>query len=304
MPISEHEFLKLADADIKYIVNKYKKNLTGVIIPNGTRRLLDSSEKLDPKTNDYKKRYIDLVSNHGLQILELFFRHNIIHSVFPIISDISIQRSLSYRSILSKLLLDVFSGPQFLRLYKKFNVSINIYGDIELIKDAGLYQAYDNIIETVKKTENHTDKHIFFGIGASDTIGADLLEKSSRFILEKNRTPTLSEQKKIYYSREVNNADFLISFCSFKAHGMPPLICNRNTQQYYIPAPSVISFNKFIFRKILYDLIFRRNPLHQSKELICKCDLDMFKEYQKRREWIVGLGDRVGEHWIMKEIEV
>ena len=242
-----------------------------------------------------------MVSNHGVEVLEIFLQHNVFHSVFPIISDVLIKRLDPYRTILNELLLSVFNGSKYLRLYKEYNVSVNVYGNLELIKNAGLCCAYEKILELVQVTKNNTDKYVFYGIGASDAIGADLVEKSSNFILEKNRVPTLSEQKKLYYSKKIDYADFLISFCSFKAHGMPPLICNRNTQQYYIPSPSVISFNEPIFRKILYDLIFRRNFSQKNNDLMLGGNSNLFEEYKKRREWVIGLGDKVGDSWIMKK---
>ncbi len=297
-------FLKLSETDAISLINDIGRPITGIFIPNGTRRLVLIQSPYPSSQEVYIKTYISLSKKWSLNVLKIFFNYGIKNLIIPLFSRSVLKRGNWYLQIVTEIIKIIFNDSDYLELYKKYKIAVKVYGNSGILKDICLKHSFDIIQNCIQQTALNGDNRLFLGIGGVDEIGTNLMNWGIRYYETNNSFPSLSEQKLYYYGENIPEAEFVITSSSLKAHSLPPLICGRSTNLYYLPCPSLIGLNDITYRKILIDLIFRRNDIEIDFSNL-SFDKNLIKElgnkYKRQIHDVLGLGDLVGPFWVLKE---
>jgi len=302
MKKTPNDFLKLSDQDAIKFVSERKRPKCGVFIPNGTRRLVLTEMPYPSQLEEYKKSYVDLSKKRSFDVLKIFFKYGIEYLVIPLFSYSALKRGSWYKNIVNDIIKTLFSDPLYLEFYSDNSIAVKVYGNPEALIDLSISDSLEIITRCVEQTANGT-KNVFFGIGGVDEMGINLMNWGIDFYKKYNKFPTVIDQKEHYYGKIVPEADFVITSSSLKAHSLPPLICGRSTNLYYLPVPSLLGLNEISYRKILYDLVAMRKNVEIDFSNLEFDPLEIKKlndAYAKESNKVLGIGESVGPFWVLK----
>lgn len=299
------DFLNLPDKEVTNIVQETGKPVSGVFVPNGNRRLVLTKTYYQSNEQHYIRSYIDHLKENAMNSIQLFFKYMLKNLIIPMFSISVLNREKYFRNVLIELIQVLFGSYQYLDLYEKLQVSIRVYGDLNILKEMALWKSYDLIIKCIECTSSYDNRKLFFGIGSNDELGADLMESGIQFFEKNGRTPTLTEQKEFYYSYNIPEVDFVILSSSLKAHGIPPLICGKTTNLYFLPSPSVLGFNDITYRKIIYDILYCRSNVNidfSNLGFQRKAIEDLHERYEREKTNVFGIGEKIGPFWVLRNV--
>jgi hypothetical protein len=297
------DFLYCSRQDVVNLVIEHGSPSTGIFVSNGNRRLILAKTPYPSKLETYAQNYINAVKTKTLETIQIFFSYGLKNLVFPLFSDSVLDRKEPYKHVVQEIIIFLFGDRQFLELYDQYQISIKTYGNLSYLKNVSLEKCYDLIVDCVNKTASYKNSNILFGIGSKDEVGTDLIKCSVDFYKQYSREPTVKEIKTSYYSFDLPEAEFYIVSSSFKAHVIPPLVCGKGTQYYYLPAPSTLGFNEITYRKILFDLIFKRKEVNIdfSNLTFKKENIEKLRSrFIRDKDKVIGLGENIGNFWVIK----
>jgi len=300
---SFNEFLNLSEQDVLNIIEDAGKPTTGIFVPNGNRRLVLIKIYYPSNEQRYIESYIDHLRSSAIKIIKLFFKYGLKNLIIPMFSTSVLNRNKLFRSVLIGLIQVLFGSSYYLDIYERLQLSIRVYGNLNILKKRTLGKSYDLITKCIDRTSSFKARRLFFGIGSNDEIGADLMENGIKFFVRNGRIPTLTEQKEFYYSYNLPEADFFIVSSSLKAHGIPPLICGKNTNFYFLPSPGVLGLNDITYRKIIYDILYCRSNINidfsnlEFQRLTIK---NLYERYESEKTNVIGIGEKIGPFWVLR----
>jgi hypothetical protein len=256
--ISRNEFLKLPEKDIARIINAKEKPETGIFVPDGTRRMTLAITGKKPGSQEFLTEYLGLTSRYFMNNVAVFFNHGLRTLFVPVISANVFNKSkMPHHNTLRKILELILNSKAWLDFYNKNNIRVKVYGNLNYFKKNNYTAVLDWIEKVTQNTANHNARTLFYGFASSGETGADFLEKVIEFHRDHNRLPVYNEQLEMYYGEQISPARFFIMSTKFTGLGaLPPLIANRETRMYFLPAPGIMALTGETYRKILFDLLY------------------------------------------------
>ncbi len=128
-----------------------------------------------------------------------------------------------------------------LRFGDELDIDHRVYGDPSVLAERDCAIALEWIEHTQRITTAHTTHTLFLGIGGESRVGHDAAA-TARFHQTHQRPPTIEESIEYLYGEPVSPADFLIMSSKMGGSGaLPALICDGDTQVYYLPTPSIVA---------------------------------------------------------------
>ena len=304
--LSHEKFIRLSNEEIANIIKTERRPKVAMLIPDGNRRYAMSFLNIMPKSKDFETEYMRQNSENFMRNIKMMFDHGLETLFVPCLKHENLYRDKNYVEGITQYALKlIFSDEKWIDFYNENNIKVKIYGDLDYISNKG----FDDLIQIVKDLEKITsnnNKHkLFYGLACSNKYEYPrLMDLAIDFYKNNNRYPTYKEKIEMYYGENVNEVDLFIRPTAIRDSDIqPPLISGNKTQMYFLVAPDNLSFNRDVFRNILYDFLFCRNSIFGSKtyqnEMIAKSDLEEIKDfYLLNKSKVIGLGEKIGPFWI------
>lgn len=304
--LTRDEFLKLSAKKMCEIVREAGRPKVGVFLPDGTRRAAIIWFGYDPEDEDFAGNYIDFELNLFMNNIEIMFEHGLPTLIIPILNHDNFKRGKKFlKNTLYPVLSQLLTSKKWMDFYKKYDINVRIYGDIEYAVKEGHKDFKDFVKFAQENTANHKSHKLFWGIAASNSMEhRRLMDLGIEFYKQHNRYPTPEEKVDLYYGEPIDYVDFLIRAAALRDSDLsPPIITGKKTHYYFLVISNLISFTPKVFRSILYDLIICREKVLgmkiYSKEDIEDLDLNELKEYYKmNKHSVIGVGMNVGNFWL------
>lgn len=304
--LSKKQFLELSSKEIAEIVKLKGKPKVGVFLPDGTRRAAIIWFGYDPDDKDFAERYVDIELNLFMKNIEIMFTHGLPTLIIPILNHDNFKRGEKFlKDTLYPVLSKLLTSKKWLDFYKKYDIKVKVYGDIEYAKKEGHIDFGDFIEKAQKNTAEHKSRRLFWGIAASNSMEhRRLMDLGINFYQIHDRFPNNKEKVELYYGDSLNYVDFLIRAAAIRDSDLsPPIITGKKTHYYYLVISNLISFTPEVFKSILFDLIMAREKILgkkvYSKADIKGLDLNVLKEYYElNKHSVIGLGMNIGKFWL------
>lgn len=303
--MTKEEFMKLPTAKIKEIVIAEGLPKVGVLIPDGTRKSATILNNLNSNMDNFEEELFSKVNQKLMKVIEIMFSHGV-HTLFiPSLTHGNLRRSKKYvDSAINIGLKYILKDRTWFDFYKKYDIKVRVYGDLNLFKEMG----YDHIINWVNEVQEATSDHknhkLFFGLACSNKYEIPrLIDMGIDFHEQKGRYPSLEEKIEMYYGELIDEVDFFIRPTILRDSDIQPPLISGNKTQMYFPVLPFIYLTKEIFREIIYDLLYLRTITfgldNYDLNTINKIEKDILKEYYKNNEKsVIGVGKRIGNLWI------
>ncbi len=296
------KFLSLPTDAIVDIINRAGMPNTGIFVPEGNRRMVMTKTGLRSGTSMFYLKYVDMCTNLFMNNLEVLFSHGLKNLIVPLVSPSVLKRDDNYIEFgLGRILSILFTNMNWKSFYSKHNIRVKFYGDLTILNNRP-FQWWKKWMENIESDTSSNSGHLLLiGIASNEITGVDIVNTSLSFFEAHNRKPTLDELKHSYYGENIATADFFIMSTKMSGVGaLPPLITSKKTQLYYLVSPGVMSLTKTTFRKILYDLIYMREPNKSiERELGNAANLKKLNDfYTANQEKVIGLGRNIEDIWV------
>ena len=304
--ITREEFMTLSDHDIATIINKNKRPKAAVLIPDGNRRFAMSFLNMMPNSKDFETEYMKNNSEAFMKNLQIMYSHGLNTLFIPCMKHENFFRDKEYVKAITQFSLKlIFTDKKWIDFYQDNDIKVKIYGDLDYVKNKGYEELLQHAYDLEKITENNKKHKLFFGIACSNKHEYPrLMDMAIEFYKKFNRKPSYQEKLELYYGENVDDIDLFIRPTELRDSDIqPPLISGQQTQMYFLVAPDSISFNKDVYRNILYDYLYCRTSefgikTYQDK-IINKSDLEEIKDYYSQNmHTIISTGKRIGNFWV------
>jgi undecaprenyl diphosphate synthase len=304
--LTRKEFLELSSDEITDIIKSEGRPKVAMFLPDGNRRYAMSFLNITPKSKNFETKYMKQNSENFKRNIKMMFDHGLKTLFVPCLKHENLYRDKKYVDTITQYTLKlIFADTNWIDFYNENNIKVKIYGDLDYISDKG----FDNLIQIAKDlekiTSNNTKHKLFYGLACSNKYEYPrLMDLAIDFYKNNNRNPTYEEKIEMYYGEIVNEVDLFIRPTEIRDSDIqPPLISGNKTQMYFLVAPDKLSFNRDVYRYILYDFLFCRSNVFGSKtyqnEMIAKSDLEKIKDYYLlNKSKVIGLGEKIGQFWI------
>jgi len=302
--ITHDEFMKLPTEKIREIVQEKRIPNVGVLIPDGTRKSAALYYNLTPEVEDFEQQLFSRINNELMKVIELMFSHGLKSLFIPSFTHGNLQRSKKYvDNAISYGFKFIFNDKKWFEFSKRLKIKINVYGDLNQIKEMG----YQNLINWINDIINCTAKYdshkLYFGLACSNKYEIPrIMDMCIDFYRKEKRYPTLKEKIKLYYGELVEDVDFFIRPTILRDSDIQPPLISGNKTQLYFPISPFIFINQNMFREILYDIIYQRTITYGMDDYnlysIDKNEKIWLKNYYKiNRNSIIGIGKKLGNYW-------
>ncbi|MCK5559357.1 MAG: undecaprenyl diphosphate synthase family protein, partial [Thermoplasmata archaeon] len=259
--MTKEEFMKLPTEEIRKIVEVKGFPKVGVIIPDGNRRYAMAFLNVTPKSKTFEIDYMRENSKKFIRNIQVIFDHGLNTLFVPCMKHENFYRDEGYIKAITQFSLKlILTDEKWLDFYKKNNIKVKVYGDLNYVSEKG----HSEIIRWAKNLEKETSKNskyrLFYGIACSNKFEYPrLMDLAIEFYTKHKKIPSYDEKINLYYGEKVDDVDLFIRPTAIRDSDIqPPLISGHKTQMYFLVAPDSISFNKNVFREILYDTLFCR----------------------------------------------
>lgn len=303
--LTRGEFIKLSSEEMAKIVRQVGRPKVGVYLPDGSRRAAMFLQDTIPDTKDYYQKILGSHIDKFIEDIRIMFEDGLDTLIIPCLKHSNYERNETSMKIIFNSVKTFFNDERWLKLYDDLDVKVNVYGDFTFVKERGYNQLIEYANEVRKKTSNNKSHKLFWGITASSRHEIPrIIEFAIEFYKKYNRKPEDSELLKLYYGDDIEDVDFLIRATELRDSDMqPPIISGVKTQMYFLVAPTLISFTKENYRKIIYDLIFCRTKVLGNRDYYFEDlkDIDtqaISQFYNVNKSSIIGLGGRIGKFWL------
>jgi hypothetical protein len=300
---TQEDFFKADASEIADYVVKIGGPKVGVFVPDGNKRLILACTDLSTDSEAFYTQLAVEPVRQALSNLRVFFGHGLPTLVVPLFSrSVLDRRSPRYRQLtalkMMRLLFTDEEGDDWLDFYERYSVRVRVYGEREQLTDAER-ECIAHVEDVTRENQVH---RLFFGIGGEPVIGLDVALAGSRFYQERGRKPAGDDDLVIfYYGEKIEPADFFIMSSKFSGLGaLPGLICDSDTQVYFLSGPGVSALTERTYRAILYDLLFMRSEQAdgQCYPLSLQQRAELQGWYQAHGGEVIGLGRRIGNVWV------
>jgi len=296
------EFLCLPIDEVVKIVQQKGQPQAGVFVPDGNRRLVLAMTGLPENSDAFFLQVAKTQTAGFLENLQVFFDHGLPILFAPLFSRSVLLRGNKYRSLtVVETLRTLFTDQAWLDFYQEHEVSVRVYGNLEVLAGEELAPAFDWIHNAEEYTCKYDRHRLYLGIGGEPWVGHDAALAASRFIREFGREPDKEELIFSLYGRALLPANFVIISSKFAGIGaLPALICGRNTNIYYLPVPGVMGLTACTYRSILYDLLFLQGERTGDGcyELSPGEQKELYTWYTNHADIVMGVGHTIGSVWI------
>jgi undecaprenyl diphosphate synthase len=304
-PYKQSEFLSLQQEEIAAIVKEFGKPLSGVLIPDGTRKIGIICYGLEPSMKDFEKTLFTRINQDLMNVVKLFFVHGLQSLFVPCLTNGNLKRSKQYVDVAVNIGLKyILHSEDWMKFYNENGIRVKIYGNYRILETMGYKEVMDWIDAVQTETSGNNSHTLYYGIACSNREEyARIMNHAVAFHQEHGRTPTHDELVEWYYNGNVNEIDFFIRPTIFRDSDVqPPLISGVNTQMYFPAAPFPF-INQEMIREIFFDLIYNRTITYgtdgEAFDVINDDDLESIKNYYtENRSSILGVGDRIGDFWL------
>ncbi|MBU0495983.1 MAG: hypothetical protein KKA73_05105 [Chloroflexi bacterium] len=270
-------------------------------MPDGNRRLVLALTDLVEGSTAFHHTLAELSARLLLDNLRVFFDHGLPVLFVPLLSQSAIDRSASYQceAVLEGLRL-LFASAEWDQFYAKFKVRVRVYGAPAYLAQTPCATALDWIRQAEARTAHCQSHRLFFGIGGTPWVGADVLSAATAFSATAGRAPTGDEATVALYGELVEPAEFCILSSKLAGLGaLPGLITGRDTQLYIVPGPGVWGLTAATYRAILYDLLFLRAGSEMGDYAPSPADRQALRAYfETSRGHVLGIGRQIGRAWV------
>ncbi|MBD3287705.1 hypothetical protein GF337_02775 [candidate division KSB1 bacterium] len=301
--LSGKEFLDLSSEEISQIIIESKRPKTGIFVPEGNRRLHLTQSQQVTFDDDFYHDSAHITTSLFKKNLSVFFSHGLQTLLVPLINSNVFQRNSKYQEItLIEGLKTIFVSEHWLDFYKRMNIRVRTYGNLDLFKTFNFPQVIEWIRKAVEKTAENDSHTLYYGIDSPQQECTEIIDLIIQFYALHQRKPTPRELIRSFYGDDVPPADFFIMSTKISGFGAaPPFIIDRRTQMYFLPGPGVKSLSDTTFRKILYDLLFLRPPKNNSDyTTLDPSDLKYLKAfYEQNIDRVIGFGKKIGRFWVV-----
>jgi hypothetical protein len=304
--LTQDEFLKLSPEKIKEIIKSEGKPKVGVLLPDGTRRAAIIWLGYNPDDEDFADNCIDVELDLFMKNIEIIFNYGLNTLIIPILNHDNFSRGKKFvKNTIYPVLSQFLTSNKWMDFYKKHDIKVKVYGDIEYAIKEGHKDIGDFVNYIQEQTAGHKTHKIFWGIAASNSNEhRRLMDLGINFYKLHGRYPTPKEKIELYYGEPIDYVDFLIRAAALRDSDLtPPIITGKKTHYYFLVISNLISFTPEVYKSILYDLIICREKIRgkkiYSKEDIEGLDLDLLKDYyEMNKHSVIGLGLNVGDFWL------
>ncbi|MFH1461044.1 MAG: hypothetical protein ABIF84_01320 [Patescibacteria group bacterium] len=291
-----------------------KKKLAGIIeergrprcvalMADGTRRML----KLEPGYHQdkwlYARVHINKMMEQVMLVVDFLFEVGVEVIIGPLASQGNIHRPDFLPKGL-EILLDSLFEPFSLEVFKKRQVAVSFYGDLDYVKSLPGGEIIEFYQYRFQEMNPATSKHrILIGIGFSTDRETEIIARLAiDFYQRYQRPPSYSELVVEYFGADIPVIDIFIRTNEMRASGgLTPLLTGLETQWYVPVAPGILSFSEKLIRLILCDYFCHRvisKGIHNHEPIILEEAVSVSDFYQKHSEKVLGLGFRVGDIWL------
>jgi hypothetical protein len=297
-----HQFLQLSVPEILTIQREFGRPQAGAFVPDGSRRLVLAYSDFEPGSPEYYKAAAHLPAQLLYQAIDIFFRYELPILIVPILSRSILNRGTDYlRFTALEGLRLLFDSLEWLRLYEQLDVKVQVYGNLDCLKNTPCEPAIEWINKTRRQTAGNLTHQLFYAIGESPVVGEKMLPGTVRFFEDHGRLPSRDEQIQEYYGAPLPYLDFFIMTSKMSGMGaLPDLLVNGDTEMYFLP--TMMGLTERNYRLILYDMLYSRKALRQGmQELDAQPAnrLVLRQAYEHAAEKVVGIGFDVGNIWVM-----
>lgn len=300
--INRDEFLKLPVKEIAQFVIENGKPKSGIFIPDGTRRMILALTGKKTGSEEFFKEYLYLTSRYFMNNVDVFFSHGLKTLFVPVISSHVFNKSkASHHKALRKILEKILKGKDWLDFYKKNNIRVKVYGNLSYFKEYNYAHVLEWIEDITQNTAGNHSHTLFYGFASPNETGADLIDKAIQFYKTQGRQPVIDEQLESYYGEHVSPAHFSIMSTKFTGlSALPPLIVNRETRMFFLPAPGIMALTKDTYRKILFDFLYccPGESRREYNENDLKYTEQLKNYFSLHRSTVLGIGRRIGDFWV------
>jgi hypothetical protein len=302
MEISPEEFLRLPDTEISALIRQQGRPQVGIFVPDGNRRMTLALSHEPPGSERFFQKYVELTTQFFQQNLEVFFSHGLENLIVPLISPSVLNREPRYQDLsLLQGLKIILQREDWLAFYQKHGIRIFSYGHLNHLAGHGLSVVCEWLDDLKQQTAGNQRHQLFLGFLAPTGFDAEQTRLVLNFFRKNNCAPNRDEQVSEIYGANIPAADFFIMSTKFAGLGaLPPLLFNEKTQLYFLVAPGVFALTRDVFRRILFDYLFLRQPSARmqypgdtQKDVPALADY-----YNSHQKTILGIGKRIGEFWV------
>ncbi|MBN1351704.1 hypothetical protein JXJ21_19980 [candidate division KSB1 bacterium] len=295
-------FLELSSAEVVRIITQRNKPGVVIFVPDGTRKMTRILSNLSPPDDEFYFEYARLTTEMFLNNLRVFFDHGLETLLVPLVSTHVLRRNEQFRQItLQQGFKALFGSNAWLDFYDENQIQVNVYGDLQLLEESGFSDCLKWIEAARHRTAKHTRHQLFYGLAAPENCGMALSTLAIQFYKETGREPAHADLVRIFYGKALPQANIFIMSTKLAGLGaLPPFICDRNTQVYYLAAPGVLALTRDTYRQILYDYLFGRCQPDVTNAINEKYGaIEQLKQFYAEHQFsIVGLGKKIGKFWV------
>ncbi len=301
-------FLRMYREEIAEIVRARGTPKCACIMLDGTRRVL----KLEPGYHDdkwlYYEDHIKGLIYKSMEVADTFFDFGLDTVIGPLASLGNLNRKDFMPTGLDRLLsplLDEYS----VSIMQKHGAAISFYGDLDHVRAMNGGEIIDNYARILEKINPaNPEKHILLGVGFSTDTETDIIARQAiEFYRKTGQTPLHEDLVKQYFGHEAPPIDIFIRTNEVKpSGGLTPLLTQHDTQMYFPVSPGIMSLSEPVLRKILYDYLFGRvlsHGMHEHGPVTDEEALKVKNFYIKNKNEVMGIGQRVADMWIHKDVD-
>jgi hypothetical protein len=294
MNMNRETFINLTSAEIAAVLQK--SGSKACVFPiNGSRRWFLLEHGLISPINA-AQTYAEAAGKRHAEIYQMFFEYGVDTLIAPVFGSEILNRGDEYMETIGISMSRLSTHPDFLSLYKKYQVRVHFYGDYrrQLANTPYSYLS-DQFDHITQHTAKHTRHRIFYGVFASDATDT-IAQQSVQFFRKNGRVPTRRELIETYYGEYIEKANLFIGFEKFNVFDYPMLNWGEESL-YFTVAPSLyLTQNQLC--SILYDYMYLRpTPAPDYTEMPEQDFESMRQFYTTHRETIFGTGEMRGGIW-------
>lgn len=255
---------------------------------DGTRRwyLLEHSGESS------MEKFMEIEMKRHIELYKLFFDHGIDTILAPVVRPDLMDRNDGYWPGALKGLTLMSNHPDFLGLYKDYDIKLHIYGEyrgyLHKYHYEDLLEGFDKITSLTRTNKRH---HLFFGLFMEDPTES-ITKLTINFYLKNGMAPNKRELIEMFYGDYVDPVDIFIGFGRFCIHDATLLLGNEDL--YFTLSPSLYMTQQLL-RRILYDHIYKKQEKMLSYHDLGSEKKDKLRKYyQDKSDEIFRVGENRG----------